>query len=325
MINVSEERLRELLASGQLELPLPGAGRTPERLLRLAELAASEDLSTARLAEAHCDAAAITAEAQTSLPADAVAGVWASRHGGGAVRAARSSRGWRLTGRLEFCSGVDLLDVALVDAAVDDGGQQLFLVPLRQEGVVADCSRWVADGLAATRTGRVEIDVELGLGAAVGPAGFYLDRLGFWHGSVGVAAVWAGGAMGVHRSTVDRVNPSDPHALAALGASAVSCWELEAIMFTVGADIDERPETVRMTAALTVRHLVAEACSSIMTASERATGPGPLAFDGAHAQRIADLRMYIQQHHYGTDLAAIGADTTRTTGRGRPRPEGAEV
>jgi hypothetical protein len=305
MTSAVEQRVRLLLAGGQLDLLLPGAGRTAERLLALAELAATEDLSTARLAEAHCDAIAITAEAGTSLPAGALAGVWASRYGG-EVHASRHGDRWRLTGRIEFCSGADLLDVALIDATVDADGRQLFLVPLRQRGVLADCTRWAAAGLAATRTGRVDIDVGLGADAAIGPPGFYLDRPGFWHSSVGVAACWAGAAIGVHRSTVARVPPADPHALAALGESAAACWELEAILHTAGRDIDERPRSVGMVAALTVRHLVVEACVRTMAASERATGPAPLAFDQAHAQRFDDLRMYIRQHHHGSDLATIG-------------------
>lgn len=249
MTSAVEQRLRLLLAGGQLELPLPAAGRTAERLVGLAELAATEDLSTARLAEAHCDAIAITAEAGTSLPEGVLAGVWASRYGGGEVHASRHGDRWRLTGRLEFCSGAD---------------------------------------------------------AAIGPPGFYLDRQGFWHGSVGVAACWAGAAIGVHRSTVARVPPADPQALAALGESAAACWELDAILHTAGRDIDERPRSVGMVAALTVRHLVVEACVRTMAATERATGPAPLAFDQIHAQRFDDLRMYIRQHHHGSDLATIG-------------------
>jgi hypothetical protein len=38
----------------------------------------------------------------------------------------------------------------------------------------------------------------------------------------------------------------------------------------------------------------------------RALGAGPLAHDGAHAQRVADLSVYVRQHHGERDLAALG-------------------
>jgi hypothetical protein len=39
----------------------------------------------------------------------------------------------------------------------------------------------------------------------------------------------------------------------------------------------------------------------------RALGPGPLAHDAEHAQRVADLTVYVRQSHAERDLAALGA------------------
>ena len=61
-----------------------------------------------------------------------------------------------------------------------------------------------------------------------------------------------------------------------------------------------------MTEALAIRHVVAAGCPDVIAASQRATGPGPLAFDDAHGQRIADLGLYVEQHHHEADLAEIG-------------------
>ena len=44
-------RLRHLARAGALDLPLPGAGATPERLRALRGLGATEDLSVARLGD----------------------------------------------------------------------------------------------------------------------------------------------------------------------------------------------------------------------------------------------------------------------------------
>ena len=57
--------------------------------------------------------------------------------------------------------------------------------------------------------------------------------------------------------------------------------------------------------ALTVRHLVEQTCREILDRAARAAGPGPLAFDAAHAQRVADLTVYLRQHHGERDLEAM--------------------
>ena len=37
-----------------------------------------------------------------------------------------------------------------------------------------------------------------------------------------------------------------------------------------------------------------------------ALGPAPLALDPVHAARVADLTLYLRQHHAERDLAALG-------------------
>ena len=120
-------RLRQLLADGALDLPLPAGGETAARFIALAGLAAGpRTCPSARLAEAHCDAAAIVAEAGRTL-APGVLG----RRVGLAVRreqavAKQLAGGWHLSGELAFCSGASILDIALVDACTPGEAQQLF-------------------------------------------------------------------------------------------------------------------------------------------------------------------------------------------------------
>jgi hypothetical protein len=38
----------------------------------------------------------------------------------------------------------------------------------------------------------------------------------------------------------------------------------------------------------------------------RALGAGPLCRDGAHSRRVADLTVYLRQHHADRDLAQLG-------------------
>src|SRR5580692_7760179 len=69
--------LAALLAAGELNLPLPGGGETLRRLRALYRFG-EQDLSLARLAEAHTDAIAILAEAGRAAIPGALYGVWAS-------------------------------------------------------------------------------------------------------------------------------------------------------------------------------------------------------------------------------------------------------
>ena len=78
-----------LLREGRLDLPLPGSGGTAQRFDALCQLA-REDLSAARLAEAHTDAMAILAEADHAVP-DGLLGVWASEGPSSRVRASAPS------------------------------------------------------------------------------------------------------------------------------------------------------------------------------------------------------------------------------------------
>ncbi len=316
-----EERLRELNASGALLLPPPAGGATVERLRALRRLAATEDLSVARLAEAHTDAVAILAEAGRALPRRvdgsdlAVAGVWASRFGGQDLRAERTASGWHVAGRLAFCSGASLLDLALVDPQLPDGRRQLFVVPLRDGGVHIEPSKWHVTALAATATASVSFDLDVPHDAAVGTPGFYLERAGFWHGAVGVAACWVGGAQAVHEATLRHAPIDHPHAAVNVGRTAGECWAMETIVDRAGADIDAAPSAVDLSYALQLRQLVAAGCQRVLSASRRATGPGPYVFDEWHAQRIDDLALYIEQQHHEADLAEIGDDALRRPNR----------
>jgi hypothetical protein len=54
--------IQEMGRTGRWDLPLPGSGQTPRRLLMLSQIA-RRDLSAGRIAEGHTDAIAILAEA----------------------------------------------------------------------------------------------------------------------------------------------------------------------------------------------------------------------------------------------------------------------
>src|ERR1700740_1325984 len=93
-------RLRPLVAE---ELPLPGSGDTPLRHERLMEVG-REDLTLARLAEAHWDAVAILAEAGRRPEPNQLYGVWASEKPGEALELKSCASGMTVSGSKMFCS-----------------------------------------------------------------------------------------------------------------------------------------------------------------------------------------------------------------------------
>lgn len=291
--------------SGLLRLALPGTGSTWQRWQGLAELAA-HDLSLARLGEGHADALAILAEAgHPEPPTDWLLGVWAAGPVGSVV-AEPDDRAWRLSGRRRWCSGASLLTHALVTGSLD-GAHQLFLVDLHQPGVDPLAGSWPAVGMEGSDS--LDVDFEQVSAEAVGGAGFYLGRPGFWHGAIGVAACWWGGAVGVSRTLwrATEAKPT-PHRLAHLGAVDARLWSMASTLQTAAAMVDARPGEIAdiRCLALRVRHLVEQGATEVMDRTGRATGAGPLGHDAAHARRVADLTVYLRQIHAEADLEALG-------------------
>jgi hypothetical protein len=299
----------DAVESGRLTLPLPGGGQTQERWAALADLA-EQDLSLGRLAEGHADALAILAELDTGEPPSASRwGVWAAQPPGPGLKASRdgSGGGWRLDGIKRYCSGARSCTNALVTAMAPDGNR-LFAVSTRDLSPVP--GSWPATGMAGSDT----LDVRFsGIAAEpVGGPGGYIDRPGFAHGGAGVAACWYGGARGVGRTLLGAAARRDvgPHALAHLGAVDIALRTAKLALDTAAGEIDADPDDrggggpLR---ALRVRALVEATATEVMLRVGRALGAGPLGHDEAHSRRVADLTVYLRQHHAERDLAEIGA------------------
>ena len=293
--------------SGRLDLPLPGGGRTRQRWAVLAGLA-EEDLSLARLAEGHADALAILAElgVLASPPAGSRWGVWAAQPPGPGLTARRTGHGWRLDGTKQYCSGAHSCTDALVTATAPDGSR-LFAVSTRDLSPVP--GSWPATGMAASDTFDVEFDDIPG--EPVGGPGGYTGRPGFAHGGAGVAACWYGGARAVGWTLLAAAAGRDvgPHALAHLGAVDIALRSAKAALDTAADEIDADPddrENGGRLRALRVRALVEATATEVIQRVGRALGAGPLSHDEAHSRRVADLTVYLRQHHAERDLAELG-------------------
>jgi len=296
-------RLRATHLAGGLDLPLPGAGRTVDRWLALAELAA-DDLSLARLAEAHADAVAIQCELGAPVE-PGLWGVWAAEPPAARLEALRQGEGWVLSGRKAWCSGAQVLDRALVTAPAADG-RRLFAVAVAD--LVPVEGTWAAVGMAAS--GSVSVDLTAVAAIPVGGPGAYLDRPGFWHGGAGVAACWYGGAVGAGRLLLRAARDTDldPHALAHLGAVDAVVTGMLAHLRVAAAEVDADPTGpgAQLRASRLRSHVEAGA-TQVMDRVGRALGAGPLCLDPRHARRAADLPVYLRQSHAERDLAGLGA------------------
>jgi hypothetical protein len=172
---------------------------------------------------------------------------------------------------------------------------------------------WPATGMAASDT----LDVRFAdiVAQPVGGPGSYTSRPGFAHGGAGVAACWYGGARAVGMTLLAAAAQRDvgPHALAHLGAVDVALHTARTAIDVAAAEIDADPQDRRdggRLRALRVRALIEAVATEVMQRVGRALGAGPLCRDEAHSRRVADLTVYLRQHHAERNLADLGALVT---------------
>jgi alkylation response protein AidB-like acyl-CoA dehydrogenase len=286
-------------------LPLPGSGRTSQRWAVLTELG-RVNLTAARVLEAHCDALAILAESGRDVTVDRRTwGVFAAEAPGFKLDAEQTAHGVVLTGTKPWCSLGANLDAALVTARVG-GGRGLFEVDLQRPDVRADPPQgWVARGLRTVISGPVTFDRTPA--TAVGNADWYVRRPGFAWGGIGVAACWHGAALGLADSLLESVRTRprelDDFYVGAVDAAVhASACALAAAAGAVDGGAVADPNLL----AARTRAVVASSAELVLSYVGHALGPAPMAFDAEHAARVADLSLYVRQHHAERDLVDLG-------------------
>ena len=277
------------------DLPSPGAGNMAQRHARIFA-AGREDLSLAKLAEAHWDAVSILRESGREPVAGVKYAVWASEIPGRPMHFADE----RLSGTKEFCSGAGLVDRALVSA-----GALLLEVDLaaHAERIQTDASGWQTEAFRATQTSALTFNdcpAE-----TIGDTNWYVDRPGFWQGACGPTAAWAGGAAGLVDDAM-AAKRDDPHTTAHLAAMHANVWATEALLAAAAAEFDRDPKANAMVRALEVRHLVEQLCTDTLRRFARALGPAPLAKHADTARRYAELDLFLRQSHAERDLESLG-------------------
>ncbi|MFZ2014237.1 MAG: hypothetical protein WAV00_10480, partial [Nocardioides sp.] len=308
-------------------VPLPAQGDTLTLWESLASLGAA-DLTLARVAEPHLDALAILREARRHSAIDEhdwnQCGGWGgarlwqvyAAEGSKRLTATGGDGGWQLTGVKPWCSVADLASHALVTAWAGDE-RRLFAVDLFQEGVrrpdegsfAGQSASWASRGLSQVRSTALTFDSVRAI--AVGGPEWYLRRPGFAWGGAGVAAIWYGACAALARTLrrATRARAPDQVALLHLGAVDTAQTRARAVLVEAATVADD-PQTSADEAVLVcqrVRQVAADSADEILTRVGHALGPAPLTGDAAHARRVADLTVYLRQHHAERDLARQGS------------------
>ncbi len=283
-------------ALSRTRLQRPGVGATADRH-RAIFVAGREDLSLAKLIEAHWDAIAILEEAGIEAAADATYAVWASELPGKPL----TLDGETLVGTKEFCSGAALVDRALVTAGAALVEIDMHAAPGR---MALDETGWRTEAFRMTRTAAVVFD-RYPIVAIVGNDDWYTQRNGLWQGACGPAAAWAGGAAGLVDYAL-RARRDDPHTTAHLGAMSANVWAMEALLTAAGDAFDRDPQANAVVQALELRHMVEQLCTDVLRRFARSLGPAPLVKDAGIARRYAELDLFLRQCHAERDLESLG-------------------
>lgn len=298
--------------------PIPGVGATRSLfglLARIAEI----DVTAARVVEPHFDAAAILAQGSVQAETGLVWGVFASAspvniHWQGEAGEGHDGRAHDavLSGTKRWCSLAGTLDAALVTAS-DSSGEWMFVLDLMQSPVVVGAGGAPVTGLRGVPSGPIELRGALASAIGDGP-GWYTSRPGFAWGGIGVAAAWYGGATALGRALLQAATKRTPDqlALAWLG-------EADRLLHAVRVQLEDAADridagTADWALAQQVRANAAAACLRLIAICGEALGPAPLAFDASHARRVADLTMYVSQHHGARDDTAHGASLLAASG-----------
>lgn len=309
--------------------PRPGESRT-SLLWELLASVAAVDVAAARVLEPHLDALAILDQAAYGVPAGQAAppgdprgatwGVFAAEGPGMKLAAKSDGAATVLDGSKPWCSLAGQLDCAVVTAHTDDGGRAAFAVDLRHPGVACEEPAWVARGLREIPSGTVHFDQVPAV--PLGGTGWYYSRPGFAWGGMGVAACWLGGAVGAARdfragllAGADAGRQPDQVALAALGEVDRTLTAALQYLARTAARIDDGSLGAggqsTWSEAQRVRGTVAAAVERVLQLVLSNRGPGPLAFDEPYAKRMADLGLYVRQHHGARDDAQLGRLTLK--------------
>ena len=92
-----------------------------------------------------------------------------------------------------------------------------------------------------------------------------------------------------------------------MGALHAELQAVDALLVRTAETIDADPTDAHRTAVWTARAAAEHLCRSVLDRAPLAGGAAGLASSATLGPRLADLQVFIRQHHGERDLAALGA------------------
>lgn len=288
-----------------------GWGTEPASALELFEalrLLGRASLPLGRLYEGHVNAVRLAVrhgtEAQRALIRSAVLegrlfGVWNTESPDLGLRMDEG----RLVGGKILCSGIGIVERALVTARPARGGpQQMWLVPLERFTPRGDLSDWNPSGMRASATGRIDLDgILLAECLKLGGPDDYLAQPDFSGGAWRFLAVQLGGieevAEALRQHLLRTRRGQDPHQAARFGAALTAAetarlWVRQACLLVErgDAELDHIVSYVDL-----ARGAVERAALEVMELANRSVGLQ--AFMASHPieRLVRDLATYLRQ------------------------------
>ena len=297
--------LRHMVQAGLDQLPMPGSGHTLERWQRLG-LVAAHDLGLCKLYEGHTDALATLHELGAARPAPGSTwGLWAAEPPDARVDVHMTDDQATLTGRKAWCSGAAVVSHGLLTARDEQGAVQLVAVDMHQPHISVSSHGWEAVGMRATAS--VEVTFDQAPATCIGRPGDYLQRPGFWHGAIGIAACWHAAASRLGSYLQQHCSQrEEPHAQAHLGAVNAALYSASCVLRECARRVDENPEADAQLLARQARAHIEACAEQVIQHVGRALGAGPYCQNPHFARLSADLPVYLRQSHAERDLQALG-------------------
>jgi hypothetical protein len=189
---------------------------------------------------------------------------------------------------------------------VNGGEHRLVDIDLRKNAhlIIFDDSEWKTSAFRETRTENAVFHA-----VPVSYDDFIGAKLVFRASRVLAWCLWARCMLGRRRDRSRRLcaidqSRCDSHTMAHLGAMHAAIWAVRSFLDSAGDQIDMYPHDREnaMIRALTIRHLVEQACTDVLRRLPRAYGPYPLAMEENISRRYQELDLYLRQSHAERDL-----------------------
>ena len=291
----------------------------PRALADVLRLLGRASLPVGRWFEGHVNAAqliglygsaALRRRTAACVAAGCLLGVWGA-DGDTPVRAEAFGDGYRLSGAKSFCSGLGIVRIALVSAAMD-GGTQLFAVDVADDAR-ANPASWRVSGMRATGSGDYDFTgLVLSGDAAVGGRNDYFVEPWFLGGMYRMCAVQVGGIEALLAAIMAHVQrrrqSGDAIQQLRIGQIAAQLLMARAVTGQLAGAIAEgaAPKAIAQQAVLT-RDAV-ETCAATTLALVERSGGTAAHREGSDLDRIRrDLGLYLRQAAVDARLVQAGA------------------